>query len=288
MAHVNPWKITETTDGRLFAYGHPPGDYNASPIFEVTSGQAKLVHTLKGVEGIIGLGKQLLCVGSSFEAGPQVHILDGKKWSTHLTGHASIHVLRIIDGKLIGAGRDGAVATWDAKNRTWKLRTTLSDGLHLTDMISHDGELVVAGQTRKRTGIVGTVAGKKIEPWRLPTKAELHNIGTLAGERIIATGDDATVIVGTADQLILVPPGKFKPSAKNKRVFGTPLEWEGRVLIAARDDGVLELVDGELRPFSKAPASRLSTVGGRLWRIHGKAGMGYWNKSDWKAVPLST
>ncbi|MBA3393460.1 MAG: hypothetical protein H0T89_12495 [Deltaproteobacteria bacterium] len=281
MTAVIPWGVTATTDGRVFAFGHPATDHDASPIFEIDRGKAKLVRTLAGVEEIAGVGRELLRFGSSFEDGPQVDIYSGKGWSTHPTGDASIITTTVIDGVLVGAGRNGAVATWNAKKRTWDVRTPDVPAIHLTGVAVGDGKTFVVCGEKGRLGLLATVAGKsKLAALKIPTKEALAGVLRRSTGELVVTGASGTILVGTATKLAVVPRGKYTAN------FSRPVEWSGRVLIPARANGVLEYVDGALQPFSKDPANGLGVAGDHLW-AWSKKGVAWWNKKAWSVIPLA-
>ena len=268
--------VTSTESGRVYAMAHPANDHGASPIFEITNSKAKQIHLLADVEDLVGRKNQLFAIGSSFEDGPQVHVFDGKKWTTHATGDASIHTGVVVDDQLIGIGRDGYVGTW---NKTkWQLATKAQYNLMLTGA-TYDGKTLVVAGYKAGKGILGTVAAGKIKPGKLPTKVELLGLTRLGTGELLATGRAGTVLVGRPDAMRLVA-GKLDADLANA------VEWDGKVLIAARADGVVEYANDALRVFSKEPSQRLAIAGGQLWTHDRKSGLASWTGKAWSSVTL--
>lgn len=271
---MHAWSVTSTDAGRVYAMAK--GDNEATPIFEIVKDKAKRIAELTGVEDLIGFGKHVYAIGGSFEDGSQVQIFDGKTWKTHATGDASIHSGTVVDGQLIGIGRDGYVGTWN--KTTWKLATKEQYNLMLTAATLSGKTLVVAGEKGGK-GILGTVVGGKIKPAKTPSKGELLGLARLPNGQLLATGRQGVVLVGTPGDMTLV-------ASTIKADLRTPVVWDGKILMAAYQAGVVEYAGGALRVFDKAPAQKLAVAGKMLWKLDRKTGLARWTGKAWSTVKL--
>lgn len=272
---LHVWAVT-SIGPKTYALAHPFEDQNASPIFEIAKGKATQVHLLTGVEDLVGFGKQLHAIGSSSEQGPQTHILEGKTWTTHATGDASIHTGVVAGDQLLGVGRDGVIATWN--KRAWKPVTKEQYNLMLTGAV-RDGTSFIATGYKAGKGVLGTVVSGKLTATKVPAKAELLGLLRLSNGELLATGRAGTVLVGT-------PGGMRLIATEVTADLSTAVVHDDKVLIPAREAGVLQYVDGAIAPFSKEPAQKLAVAGDTLWKLDRKTGLARWSGTAWSPVKL--